>query len=327
MNKIKPDLTTKPLKFFIKYGFLIVLCFLVNRGFLSALTTAEEMERLLGAQTITYAQAARFVLEASEVMRTGYYEVAFDFAVQRKWLPKTLNANDPARLDRISLLLMHSFYIEGGLFYSVIGTSNYAYRELVHKNIIQGRSDPHMMVSGEMLLFYINRIFSLYEGTQDEVKMKDRRLADRGKRRERSEELAAMISAIIREHRIEDTTVEATDEGILITLSNINFLPDSAALPDAEKRKLNDISTILKRMPNVRLFIAGHTTRSGTAEGRLELSINRAREAANYLISQDACKEKDIMIAGYGADRILIDNTTPAAMAANRRVEIMILEY
>ena len=305
----------------------MVLCFLVNRGHLPALTTAEEMERILGAKTVTYAQAARFVLEASEVMRTGYYEVAFDFAVQRKWLPKTINANDPARLDRLSLLLMNSFYIKGGLFYSLIGTSNYAYRELVHIGVIQGRSDPYMTVSGERLIFYINRIFSIYEGTQDEVKMKERRLADRNKRRERSEGLAAMIIAIIKDHRIEDTTVEATDEGILITLSNINFLPDSAALPDAEKRKLNDIAAILKRMPNVRLFIAGHTTRSGTEEGRLELSVNRAREAAKYLISQDACKEKDIMIAGYGADRILIDNTTPAAMAANRRVEIMILEY
>jgi len=311
----------------VKYSLLIILCFLTNRGFLSAATTpAQEMEMLLGAKTITYAQAARFVLEASDVLITGYPEVAFDLAVQRNWLPKELNASDTARLDRISLLLMRSFDIKGGLFYSLIGNSGYAYRELVYKGVIQLRSDPHMAVSGERLIFYINRIFSLYEGSQGILTKRGSLDSVEKTIKARWEELAATIAGIFKEQQIKDTTVEVAQEGVRITLSNINFLPDSWELPNAEKRKLNEIASVLSKIPNVRLFIAGHTTRIGTPEYLIRLSTNRAQEVANYLISLGACKKGNTVIVGYGASRLLIEGSTPEALAANRRVEIIILE-
>ena len=307
-------------------SFMIIPLFSAAPGLLSAMTPAEEMEMLLDTQSITYAQAARFVLEASGTMITRYPEAAFDHAVQQNWLPENLKADDPARLDRISLLLMRSFDIKGGLFYSLLGNSRYAYRELVYKDVIQGRSDPHMDVSGERLIFYINRIFTLYEETQEARMRREGRNARDAARRQQLEELAATIAGIFRQQEIRDTTVEVGDEGIRITLSNINFQPDSWALPDAEKRKLNEISAVLKKIRNVRLLVAGHTTRIGTQEYLIELSTNRAREVANYLISLGACKKNNVIIVGYGADRLLMEGTTPAALAANRRVEIIILE-
>jgi len=123
-------------------------------------STAEEIETLLNAKTVTYAQAARFVLEAANALATDNTEEAFNYAVQQDWLSKKLSSNDSARLDNISLLLMRSFNIKGGIMYTITKDPHYAYRELTYLNVIQNRSDPSAFVSGEQLLYYINRILA-----------------------------------------------------------------------------------------------------------------------------------------------------------------------
>jgi len=143
---------------------LFLLCFLSSATLLSA-QTADEIETLLNTNAVTYAQAARFLLEASDTMVTSDPEEAFDYAAQQGWLPKKVSANDTARLDGISLLMMRSFGIKGGLFYSITKSRHYAYRELTYRDAIQGRADPGMNVSGERLLFYTGRILSQFGET------------------------------------------------------------------------------------------------------------------------------------------------------------------
>jgi hypothetical protein len=143
-----------------KYCALLIFICLFSAGRLPAQSTAAEIETLLSADTVTYAAAARFLLEASETLKTSKPDEAFNYAVEQNWLPKTAAANDPARLDAISLLLMRSFDIKGGLFYSFTKNPHYAYRELVHKKIIQGRTDPAMKLSGDRLLLITGRILS-----------------------------------------------------------------------------------------------------------------------------------------------------------------------
>jgi hypothetical protein len=123
-------------------------------------STAAEIETLLSAKTITYAQASRFVLEAANALAADNGEEAFNYAVQQNWLPKNAASGDPARLNNISLLLMRSFNAKGGIMYSITKSPHYAYRELVYLNIIQSRADPSMLVSGEQLLFYVNKILA-----------------------------------------------------------------------------------------------------------------------------------------------------------------------
>jgi len=125
-------------------------------------SAAEEIETLLNTKAVTYAQASRFVLEAANVLAVNDPEEAFNYAVMQGWLPGKAAADDPARLDFISLLIMRSFDIKGGIMYSIVKTqtafaAHYAYRELTYKNVIQKRSDPAMLVSGERLLFFVNR--------------------------------------------------------------------------------------------------------------------------------------------------------------------------
>jgi hypothetical protein len=127
--------------------------------------TAAELEELLKTQAVNYGQAARFALEAANAANLKDHQAAYSFAAERAWLPKKVQAGDAARLDGISLLLMCSFNVKGGLMYSITKSPHFAYNELIYKDVIQGAADPSMTVSGEQLLFMINRLLSLYEDT------------------------------------------------------------------------------------------------------------------------------------------------------------------
>jgi len=143
--------------------FLLLPAFLFAQQSATRQTAAQEIETLLNASAVTYAQAARFALEASGAAVIESPREAFDYAVQQNLLPKNVSADDSVRLDRLSLLLMRSFDIKGGLFYTLFKSPRYAYRELAFLNVIQGRHDPKMIVTGERLLFYISRILSRRE--------------------------------------------------------------------------------------------------------------------------------------------------------------------
>jgi len=154
------------------------------------------------------------------------------------------------------------------------------------------------------------------------------RIPDMSERRrtERREALVAELNTVIEEQNISDISIHATNRGIMITLSNIMFNADSAVLPDVELAKLREIAVVLGSINNVRIQIAGHSSRVGTPEYLLELSTARAQSVADYLISLDAVKAENISVIGYGSSRPVADNSTPQGMAANRRVEIIILE-
>ena len=125
--------------------------------------TAAEMDTLLNTQAVTYAQAARFVLQAADAATIRNPAEAFRFAQEKAWLPKGVSPETTARLDGISLLFMHAFGIKGGILYSIFKTPHYAYRELVYRSAIQGRVDPQMTVSGYQLIFITNRILESNE--------------------------------------------------------------------------------------------------------------------------------------------------------------------
>jgi len=142
---------------------LFIILFLAMSSMPLFSQTADEIETLLISKSITYAQAARFSLEASNVIAIRDPQEAFNYAQEQKMLPKKTASGDSARLANVSLLLMRAFNIKGGIFYSITKNSHYAYRELVHLNIIQGRADPSMTVSGEQLLFLIGKLLAKQE--------------------------------------------------------------------------------------------------------------------------------------------------------------------
>ncbi len=136
------------------------------------------------------------------------------------------------------------------------------------------------------------------------------------------------IQKQLEEKKIPDATVREDPQGVVITLENVQFAPNSGALLPSEKEKLGRIAEILKQYPDRDLLITGHTaaTPAYTPEQHQELSEQRARAVGDYLISTGARKPQSLRIKGMGDTAPVADNATEAGKARNRRVEITILE-
>jgi len=311
--------------FVLAFGKILLLAPLI---FLSAslhAQTADEVEKLLNTNALTYSQAVRFVLEAADLAAITDHGEAFNYAREKALLPKNAAPDTELTLENISLVLMRSFNVKGGILYSIAKNPHYAYRELTYKEVIKGRADPGMKVSGDRLLFMIGRLLSLKENDNIAAKPKVSRIKRTAANR-RKHDVAAAINAALLEQKVQDTEASVTDEGIIINLSNIQFPADSAALPETEKRKLREVAAILKAISATKILVAGHSALAGSEEDRRKLSYDRAVSVAAYLGALENCKGIEITPVGYGAERPLADNATVTGMAANRRVEIIIVE-
>jgi hypothetical protein len=134
---------------------MIFLCSLLHAQ------TLDEIQTLLKTSAVSYAQAVRFVLEAADV--TGAYDKtseqdAIRFALENKWLPKNTDAQETITLENFSYLVMKAFGLKGGPMYTLFNNAHYSYREMVYRELIQGRSDPKMKVSGYTMILIVNRL-------------------------------------------------------------------------------------------------------------------------------------------------------------------------
>ena len=136
--------------------FVLLLC----GGILFA-QTAADIDLLLDAKEITYAQAVRFVLPAAGLVEDNISNsAAFAFAVSRGWLSDTVNQDDRINMGALSLIIMKSFNLDGGLLYRLFPSPRYAFREMVYYQLIQGRSDPSLFIAGNQLLHILGRTLS-----------------------------------------------------------------------------------------------------------------------------------------------------------------------
>jgi outer membrane protein OmpA-like peptidoglycan-associated protein len=143
---------------------------------------------------------------------------------------------------------------------------------------------------------------------------------------EEREQMALEIREELTVRGVADTTVRVVEEGVTISLNNIQFLPDDTTLTETERIKIMRIAVILNRYPGRKILVEGHTALAGTEAGRLEVSTRRAQAVADFLVYLDSRRPEDIRVRGYGAERPLGDNGTAEGQALNRRVEITILD-
>jgi outer membrane protein OmpA-like peptidoglycan-associated protein len=140
------------------------------------------------------------------------------------------------------------------------------------------------------------------------------------------EQVAGDIADEIRRLDIPEVSVRVVDEGITISLDDIQFYPESARMLPGEKEKLDKIVDILKRYQERDIMVGGHTARVGTEESSRKLSVERASVVADYLIEKKARPQERVVVRGFGSERPVADNSTDEGRKKNRRVEITILE-
>jgi hypothetical protein len=110
------------------------------------------MDRVLRGGSLSYGEAAYFVLEASETAYgvSGSVDAAFSRAAAKGWLSrKAASGNGGITLGELSFLIMESFKLKSGFLYRIFPGPRYAYRELVWRGFITGVTDPSRPVRGE----------------------------------------------------------------------------------------------------------------------------------------------------------------------------------
>jgi OOP family OmpA-OmpF porin len=86
--------------------------------------------------------------------------------------------------------------------------------------------------------------------------------------------------------------------------------------------ELDAIVKILKKNPDLKLEIQGHTDNIGSAAFNKKLSENRANAVMEYLVKKGIQPER-LSAKGYGFSMPVASNDTPEGRAKNRRVQLM----
>src|SRR5262249_37191352 len=98
---------------------------------------------------------------------------------------------------------------------------------------------------------------------------------------------------------------------------------DSSALTPNSDEQIEDVATILRAYPRVRVMVAGHTDNAGSEPANLALSQARADAVAAKLEAHGVASDR-VHAEGYGSRRPVADNSTDAGRAKNRRVDLVI---
>ena len=104
-------------------------------------------------------------------------------------------------------------------------------------------------------------------------------------------------------------------------LSNIQFEFDSYKLLPSSFPELSRMVKVMQKHPTWKLGINGHADDQGSDEYNLQLSVNRAKEVADFLVSMGINPFR-INIKGFGNKIPLKQGKDEGTRAMNRRVEI-----
>ena len=88
---------------------------------------------------------------------------------------------------------------------------------------------------------------------------------------------------------------------------------------------LNQIINVLKKFPNSRFRIEGHTDSTGNKQKNIDLSQNRADAVKIYLIQGGIASDR-LESKGYGPEKPIASNKNKKGRALNRRVEINLIK-
>lgn len=119
--------------------------------------------------------------------------------------------------------------------------------------------------------------------------------------------------------------IKEETRGVVITLSGgVLFASNKFSLLETAKTKLDQVAEALKAQDSdKRMVVEGHTDSQGSDRINQPLSLNRANTVRDYLVARGVDGAK-ISAIGMGSGHPLVDNTSSANRANNRRVEIVI---
>lgn len=111
------------------------------------------------------------------------------------------------------------------------------------------------------------------------------------------------------------------ERGCWVLEADYLFDFDKAVVKSQYYGMLNDVATVLRQNPGLRLEIQGHTCTIGAADYNMGLSRRRANAVRDYLVRQGISANR-LSTVGYGQTRPAATNATREGRSKNRRVEL-----
>lgn len=124
---------------------------------------------------------------------------------------------------------------------------------------------------------------------------------------------------------LQKVELEPIKTGKTIVLENVLFELNKAVLLPEALAGLKNLETFLKRNPELRISLEGHTDSTGEENFNRKLSLDRAQAVADFLIANGIDAER-LLVQGFGSDNPLSSNEDETGRARNRRVEMRIVE-
>lgn len=108
-------------------------------------------------------------------------------------------------------------------------------------------------------------------------------------------------------------------------LQKVYFATNKATINPGSYPLLDEVADLLKKRGSMEIRIEGHTDNTGPMELNLRLSRERAVAVRLYLIKAGVAAPR-LFAEGFGPNKPVAENTTPAGRDKNRRTEFMILK-
>ena len=121
-----------------------------------------------------------------------------------------------------------------------------------------------------------------------------------------------------------DTVVVMEIEQIEKDYNAAEFKVGDAKISEEAKFVLHDLANAMKKHPEVRLRIEGHTSAEGTESFNQQLSEKRAQAAVDFLIQHEGIDSARLEVVGFGSTQL--KNTEDPKSSENRRTEFIVIE-
>lgn len=121
-----------------------------------------------------------------------------------------------------------------------------------------------------------------------------------------------------------DIPLQPLEKNATVILRNIFFDVNKYDLQPESFVELDNLVSLLKENPALKISINGHTDNTGTPADNMKLSNNRANEVVRYLVSKGIMASR-LSAKGWGETQPIATNNTEEGRAKNRRTEMKVL--
>jgi outer membrane protein OmpA-like peptidoglycan-associated protein len=122
----------------------------------------------------------------------------------------------------------------------------------------------------------------------------------------------------------DDIAEPLKEDGRVAISGGILFETNTATLAPTAANLLTKLSDVMKKNPNLKVAVVGHTDNTGDFNYNLQLSQRRAKAMVDALV-KDGVAAARLAAVGVGPLSPVAPNNAPEGRAQNRRVELVLI--